>query len=68
MKAVWDLEGFEGDLYLVVKMLLPGVDQRVYNLKEKQIIKHFSQVWISVIPAVWKTVMDCRFWEQMRMK
>ena len=37
-------DGFEGDLLLWVKMLLPGVNKRVYNLQSKQLIKLFSQV------------------------
>ena len=39
-------DGFEGDLLLWVKMLLPGVNKRVYNLQSKQLIKLFSQVQI----------------------
>ena len=39
-------DGFEGDLLLWVKMLLPGVNKRVYNLQSKQLIKLFSQVKI----------------------
>ncbi|XP_074625585.1 DNA ligase 3-like isoform X2 [Acropora palmata] len=35
--------GFSGDLLIWVKMLLPGVNKRVYNLQNKQLIKLFSQ-------------------------
>ncbi|VDO54076.1 unnamed protein product [Onchocerca flexuosa] len=35
-------EGYDGDLYLLLKFLIPEADQRVYNLKAKQIIKIFS--------------------------
>eukprot|EP00794_Sanderia_malayensis_P006365 gene6365-7097_t len=36
---------YNGNLYLLVKLLLPGVQKRVYNLKDKQIVKLFSQVF-----------------------
>ena len=39
-------DGFKGDLYLLVKMLLPGVVKTVYNLNSKQLVKVFSQVRI----------------------
>ncbi|XP_078374052.1 DNA ligase 3-like isoform X2 [Oculina patagonica] len=38
-------DGFTGDLTLWVKMLLPGVNKRVYNLQSKQLIKLFSQIF-----------------------
>lgn len=40
-----DKKGFKGDLYLWVKMLLPAVNKRVYNLQSKQLIKLFSQIF-----------------------
>ncbi|XP_061155733.1 DNA ligase 3 isoform X1 [Syngnathus typhle] len=36
---------FHGDLYLTVKLLLPGVVKSVYNLNDKQIVKLFSRVF-----------------------
>jgi DNA ligase-3 len=33
------------DVYLLVKMLLPSVVKRVYNLQSKQIVKVFSQIF-----------------------
>jgi len=39
------LDGFHGDVYLLVKLLLPGVSKRVYNLQSKQIVKLLSQVF-----------------------
>ena len=40
-----DLGGFTGDVYLLVKLLLPGAGKkRVYNLQSKQIVKILSQV------------------------
>lgn len=36
------LDGYDGDATLLVKLLLPGIDQRVYNVKEKSIIKYIS--------------------------
>ncbi|VDL79717.1 unnamed protein product [Nippostrongylus brasiliensis] len=35
-------DDFDGDVLTLIRLLLPGVDQRVYNVKEKQIIKHFA--------------------------
>uniref|UniRef100_A0A914UKU5 DNA ligase n=1 Tax=Plectus sambesii TaxID=2011161 RepID=A0A914UKU5_9BILA len=37
--------GFDGDVYLLMKLLLPGADHRVYNLKEKQLIKLFANIF-----------------------
>ncbi|XP_023218097.1 DNA ligase 3-like [Centruroides sculpturatus] len=33
------------DLYLWVKMLLPAVSKRIYNLQSKQLVKLFSQIF-----------------------
>lgn len=38
-------DGFHGDTYLTVKLLLPGVIKNVYNLNDKQIVKLFSRVF-----------------------
>ncbi|KAF2365283.1 DNA ligase ATP-dependent [Trinorchestia longiramus] len=38
---------FRGDLELWVRLLLPGVIKRVYNLQSKQLIKVFSQVFMT---------------------
>ncbi|XP_074466094.1 DNA ligase 3 isoform X1 [Sebastes fasciatus] len=35
---------FHGDLFLTVKLLLPGVVKSVYNLNDKQIVKIFSRI------------------------
>lgn len=35
---------FKGDLFLTVKLLLPGVIKNVYNLNDKQIVKLFSRI------------------------
>ena len=32
-------------MYLLIKLLLPGVSKRVYNLQSKQIVKLLSQVF-----------------------
>ncbi|KAL3861294.1 hypothetical protein ACJMK2_007333 [Sinanodonta woodiana] len=37
--------GFSGDVYLVLKLLLPGVVKTVYNLNNKQLVKLFSQIF-----------------------
>ncbi len=34
---------FKGDLYVWVRLLLPGVVKRIYNLQSKQLIKIFSR-------------------------
>lgn len=39
-----DKDKFKGDLYLTVKLLLPGVVKSVYNLNDKQIVKLFSRI------------------------
>uniref|UniRef100_H3CY38 DNA ligase n=1 Tax=Tetraodon nigroviridis TaxID=99883 RepID=H3CY38_TETNG len=36
---------FHGDLYLTIKLLLPGVIKSVYNLNDKQIVKLFSRIF-----------------------
>ncbi|KAK1158406.1 DNA ligase 3-like isoform X1 [Acipenser oxyrinchus oxyrinchus] len=38
-------DGFHGDLFLTVKLLLPGVIKSVYNLNDKQIVKLFSRIF-----------------------
>ncbi|XP_067393883.1 DNA ligase 3 [Emydura macquarii macquarii] len=38
-------DGFHGDLYLTIKLLLPGVIKSVYNLNDKQIVKLFSRIF-----------------------
>lgn len=40
-----DGDGFHGDLYLWVKLLLPSFVKRVYNLQNKQLVNHFSQIF-----------------------
>ncbi|CAK9798733.1 DNA ligase 3 [Anthophora quadrimaculata] len=37
-------DGFKGDVKLWCRMLLPGVDKRVYNLQSKQLIKLYSRI------------------------
>lgn len=34
---------YQGDLFLWVKLLLPGVVKRIYNMQNKQLIKIFSR-------------------------
>ncbi|XP_053379767.1 DNA ligase 3-like [Mercenaria mercenaria] len=38
-------DGYEGNLYLLLKLLLPGVVKSVYNLNNKQLVKLFSQIF-----------------------
>ncbi|XP_035214812.1 DNA ligase 3-like isoform X2 [Stegodyphus dumicola] len=40
-----DGESFKGDLFLWVKLLLPNVGKRVYNLQSKQLVKLFSEIF-----------------------
>lgn len=37
--------GFQGDLHLLLKLLLARVIKTVYNLESKQLAKHFSQIF-----------------------
>merc|ERR1712142_18271 len=36
---------FQGDLHVWVRLLLPGVIKRVYNMQSKQIVKVFSRIF-----------------------
>ena len=38
-------DGFQGDLLLWVRLLLPGTIKRVYNLQSRQLVKTFSRVF-----------------------
>ncbi|CAG0920070.1 unnamed protein product, partial [Notodromas monacha] len=38
-------KGFQGDKCLWVKMLLPGVEKRIYNLKRRQLTKLFANMF-----------------------
>lgn len=38
-------KGFEGDLYTLVKLLIPGAIKRTYNLQSRQLVKLFSQIF-----------------------
>nr|XP_033777678.1 DNA ligase 3 isoform X1 [Geotrypetes seraphini]XP_033777679.1 DNA ligase 3 isoform X1 [Geotrypetes seraphini] len=38
-------DAFHGDVYLTVKLLLPGVIKNVYNLNDKQIVKLCSRIF-----------------------
>jgi DNA ligase-3 len=37
--------GYQGDMYLFVKLLLPSASTRVFNLNSKQLIKLFSKIF-----------------------
>lgn len=37
--------GFEGDVYLWAKLLLPMNEKRIYNLQSKQLVKLFSRIF-----------------------
>ena len=37
--------GFHGDVFLLLKLLLPGVIKAVYNLQDKQLVKCFSVIF-----------------------
>ena len=48
-------DGYTGNVYLLVKMLLPTAGKkRVYNLQSKQIVKHLSQV------SIYSRFAECR--------
>ena len=38
-------EKFQGDLHVWVRLLLPGVVKRVYNMQSKQMVKIFSRIF-----------------------
>ena len=42
-----DKTKFQGDLYVWVRLLLPGVVKRIYNLQNKQLVKIFSRIFNS---------------------
>lgn len=45
--------GFTGDVYLLIKLLLPGAGKkRVYNIQSKQMVKILSQVLHVHVPPV----------------
>ena len=39
-----DGSGFKGDLQVWVRLLLPGVVKRIYNVQSKQLVKIFSRI------------------------
>eukprot|EP00698_Gefionella_okellyi_P019808 TRINITY_DN6134_c0_g1_i1.p1 TRINITY_DN6134_c0_g1~~TRINITY_DN6134_c0_g1_i1.p1 ORF type:complete len:1270 (+),score=347.91 TRINITY_DN6134_c0_g1_i1:41-3811(+) len=40
------LKTFQGDIYLLLKLLLPKEDKlRVYHMKNKKLAEHFSNIW-----------------------
>ncbi|XP_071841382.1 DNA ligase 3-like isoform X2 [Apostichopus japonicus] len=45
LKKGSDGNSYKGDTYLLLKLLLPGVVKRVYNLNNKQIVKLYSQIF-----------------------
>lgn len=45
-------EGYAGDTYILLKLLLPGVVKRVYNLNNKQLVKLFSQIFGTSLQAM----------------
>ncbi|XP_033724639.1 LOW QUALITY PROTEIN: DNA ligase 3-like [Pecten maximus] len=45
-------EGYTGDTYILLKLLLPGVVKRVYNLNNKQLVKLFSQIFGTSLQAM----------------
>ena len=40
-----DGNAFQGDLYVWVRLLLPGVVKRIYNIQSKQLVKIFSRIF-----------------------
>nr|XP_002129234.1 DNA ligase 3 [Ciona intestinalis] len=39
-------DGFTGDLFTIVKLLMPGAVKRTYNLQSKQLVKLFSRIFV----------------------
>ncbi|XP_038563733.1 DNA ligase 3 [Micropterus salmoides] len=58
---------FHGDLYLTVKLLLPGVVKSVYNLNDKQIVKLFSRIFRSDQDAMVRDLEQGDVSETVRM-
>ncbi|KAM3601077.1 uncharacterized protein V6R79_007367 [Siganus canaliculatus] len=58
---------FHGDLYLTVKLLLPGVVKSVYNLNDKQIVKLFSRIFRSDQEAMVRDLEQGDVSETVRM-
>ena len=50
---LWPSDGFEGDIYLLFRLLLPGVVKRVYHMHSKQLVKIFSQVSSLRLRSCW---------------
>lgn len=42
---LFNADGYTGDLYVLIKLLLPGSIKRTYNLQSKTIIKVFSKIF-----------------------
>ncbi|VDN06163.1 unnamed protein product [Thelazia callipaeda] len=65
-------EGYDGDLCLLIKMLIPEVSNRIYNLKAKQMIKIFSTLLSRSIEEMTESYNQtgdvsqtiCHFWSQ----
>ncbi|VDM59009.1 unnamed protein product [Angiostrongylus costaricensis] len=49
-------DDYDGDMLTLIRLLLPSVDQRVYNVKEKQIINHFATIdrWLNKLTELSK--------------
>ncbi|VDN91809.1 unnamed protein product [Brugia pahangi] len=73
VKIFINKEGYDGDLYLLLKFLIPEADQRVYNLKAKQIIKIFSALFdwsVDELTESYNQTGDvsetiCSFWSKL---
>lgn len=66
-------DGFKGDLRLWVKLLLPGVVKRVYNLQSKQLLKLYSQIFNTNLEEMMEDLEQgdvaetvCKFFEESR--
>ncbi|AAR83407.1 CNPV061 DNA ligase [Canarypox virus] len=46
------------DVYIIVKLLLPGVSKLIYNVNDKQIIKFFSKILKFEVEEINKYVVD----------
>jgi len=36
---------YDGDLHLLIKLLLPGAIKRIYNINSKQLVKLYAQIF-----------------------
>jgi hypothetical protein len=56
--CVYISAGFQGDAFLLIKLMLPGEAKRVYNMTDKRIVKLFSVIFGIKMEAMTKDLED----------